>query len=170
MTPLGNEPSSSNSATPCCNRWSKHFRRCAPEITASSSRSEPRSPNAEFQADIAERRVRVPIEIIDGSVIVDGRSRYLAAKQLGVEQVPVIRAPLNGDDPVISTNQSKPVSNDSRSPNEKPIAHIKLSTVSTTNELCDCLFFVRSERRLGGVINLVLHAMRLHRRDTDARS
>ena len=56
---------------------------------------------AEFQADIAERGVRVPIEIIEGSVIVDGRSRYLAAKQLGVKQVPVIRAPLNGDDPVI---------------------------------------------------------------------
>ena len=29
MTSLGNEPSSSGSATPCCKRWSKHFRRCA---------------------------------------------------------------------------------------------------------------------------------------------
>ncbi len=56
---------------------------------------------AEFRADIAERGVRVPIEIIDGRIIVDGRSRYLAAKRLGVKRVPVIRAPLHGDDPVI---------------------------------------------------------------------
>lgn len=64
----------------------------------------PRMPpeqEAEFRADIAERGIRVPIEIIDRGVIVDGRSRYLAAKQLGIKQVPVIRAPLNGDDPVL---------------------------------------------------------------------
>ncbi|MFM9959947.1 MAG: DNA methyltransferase [Planctomycetaceae bacterium] len=64
----------------------------------------PRMPpeqDAEFRADIAERGIRVPIEIIDGGVIVDGRSRYLAAKQLGIKRVPVIRAPLNGDDPVL---------------------------------------------------------------------
>ncbi|MDZ4782517.1 MAG: ParB N-terminal domain-containing protein, partial [Planctomycetia bacterium] len=64
----------------------------------------PRMPpeqDAEFLADIAERGVRVPIEIIDGRVIVDGRSRYLAAKRLGIKRVAVIRAPLNGDDPVI---------------------------------------------------------------------
>ena len=61
----------------------------------------PRMPpeqDAEFRAEIAERGIRVPIEIIDGGVIVDGRSRYLAAKQLGIKRVPVIRAPLNGDD------------------------------------------------------------------------
>lgn len=57
--------------------------------------------DAEFRADIAERGVRVPIEIISGGIIVDGRSRYLAAKRLGIKRVPVIRAPLNGDDPVI---------------------------------------------------------------------
>ena len=64
----------------------------------------PRMPpeqDAEFRADIAEQGIRVPIEIIDGGVIVDGRSRYLAAKQLGIKRVPVIRAPLNGDDPVL---------------------------------------------------------------------
>ena len=61
----------------------------------------PPEQEAEFLADIAERGVRVPIEIIGGRVIVDGRSRYLAAKRLGVKRVPVIRAPLNGDDPVI---------------------------------------------------------------------
>ena len=44
---------------------------------------------------------RALLEIIDGGVIVDGRSRYLAAKQLGIKRVPVIRAPLNGDDPVL---------------------------------------------------------------------
>ena len=68
----------------------------------------PPEQDAEFQADIAERGVRVPIEIIDGSIIVDGRSRYLAAKQLGVKQVLVIRAPLNGDDPeTLRTSQSR---------------------------------------------------------------
>ncbi len=64
----------------------------------------PRMPpeqDADFRTDIAERGIRVPIEIIDGGVIVDGRSRYLAAKQLGIKRVPVIRAPLNGDDPVL---------------------------------------------------------------------
>ncbi|MBI5757305.1 MAG: DNA modification methylase [Planctomycetales bacterium] len=55
---------------------------------------------AEFQADIAERGIRVPIEIV-GTQIVDGRSRFLAAKKLGIEQVPVIDAPLHGDDPVL---------------------------------------------------------------------
>lgn len=56
---------------------------------------------AEFRADISERGIRVPIEIIDGRVIVDGRSRFLTAKRLGIQRVPVIQAPLNGDDPVI---------------------------------------------------------------------
>lgn len=57
--------------------------------------------DAEFRADILERGIRVPIEVIDGRIIVDGRSRYLAAKRLGIRSDPVIRAPLNGDDPVI---------------------------------------------------------------------
>ena len=64
----------------------------------------PRMPpeqSAEFQADIAERGIRVPIEIIAGRVIVDGRSRCLAAKRLGIQRVLVTRAPLNGDDPII---------------------------------------------------------------------
>jgi ParB-like chromosome segregation protein Spo0J len=56
--------------------------------------------SAEFQADIAERGIRVPIEVV-GTQIVDGRSRYLAATKLGIEQVPVIDAPLQGDDPVL---------------------------------------------------------------------
>jgi site-specific DNA-methyltransferase (adenine-specific) len=61
----------------------------------------PPDQDAEFRADIAERGIRVPIEVIDGRVIVDGRSRYLAAKRLGLKRVPVTAAPLNGDHPVI---------------------------------------------------------------------
>ena len=56
---------------------------------------------SDFRADIAESGIRVALEIIDGNIIVDGRSRYLAAKSLGMKDVPVIDAPLNGDDPVI---------------------------------------------------------------------
>ena len=55
---------------------------------------------AEFQADIAERGIRVPIEVV-GMQIVDGRSRYLAAKNLDLVHVPVVEAPLHGDDPVL---------------------------------------------------------------------
>lgn len=55
---------------------------------------------AEFRADIVERGIRVPIEVV-GSQVVDGRSRYLTAKSLGIEQVPVVEAPLQGDDPVL---------------------------------------------------------------------
>lgn len=58
------------------------------------------SQAAEFQTDIAERGIRVPIEVV-GTQIVDGRSRYLVAKRLGIEQVPVVDAPLHGDDPVL---------------------------------------------------------------------
>jgi DNA modification methylase/ParB-like chromosome segregation protein Spo0J len=56
---------------------------------------------AEFRADIRQRGIRVPIEILPGNLIIDGRSRWLAAKQLGIRRVPVIRAPLNGDSPVL---------------------------------------------------------------------
>jgi hypothetical protein len=60
-----------------------------------------RDQEVEFRADIQERGVRVPIEVIDGRIIVDGRSRWLAAKRLGITRVPVVSAPLNGDSPVI---------------------------------------------------------------------
>lgn len=43
----------------------------------------------------------MPIEVISGRVIVDGRSRWLAAKRLGIKRVPVVAAPLNGDPPVL---------------------------------------------------------------------
>ena len=55
----------------------------------------------QFESDVKARGIRVPIELTDGSTVVDGRSRYLAAKKLGLEQVPVIEAPLNGEDPVL---------------------------------------------------------------------
>jgi DNA modification methylase len=56
---------------------------------------------AEFRAYIRQRGVRVPIEVIQGNVIVDGRSRWLAAKRLGITQVPIVPAPLHGDSPVL---------------------------------------------------------------------
>jgi DNA modification methylase len=56
---------------------------------------------AEFLADIRQRGIRVPIEVIPGGVIVDGRSRWLAAKRLGIARVPIVLAPLNGDSPVV---------------------------------------------------------------------
>ncbi len=56
---------------------------------------------AEFESDIAARGIRVPIEIIDGNVVIDGRSRYLAAQKLGLYQVPVVDAPTSGEPPVL---------------------------------------------------------------------
>ncbi len=56
---------------------------------------------SEFEADVAARGIRVPIEIIDGNVVIDGRSRYLAAKKLGLEQVPIVDAKINDEDPVL---------------------------------------------------------------------
>jgi len=55
----------------------------------------------EFRADIQERGIRVPLEVVDGRIIIDGRSRWLAAKRLGIARVPVVAAPLNGDSPVL---------------------------------------------------------------------
>jgi DNA modification methylase len=60
-----------------------------------------RDQEREFRADIQERGIRVPLEVIDGRIIIDGRSRWLAAKRLGISRVPVVAAPLNGDSPVL---------------------------------------------------------------------
>jgi DNA modification methylase len=60
-----------------------------------------RDQEHEFHADIQERGIRVPLEVIDGRTIIDGRSRWLAAKRLGIARVPVVAAPLNGDPPVL---------------------------------------------------------------------
>ena len=56
---------------------------------------------AEFVADIEERGVLVPIEVISGNTIIDGRTRWLAAQQVGIGRVPIVEAPLNGLHPVI---------------------------------------------------------------------
>ena len=42
---------------------------------------------AEFVADIQERGVLVPIEVISGNIIIDGRTRWLAAQQVGIGRV-----------------------------------------------------------------------------------
>ena len=55
----------------------------------------------EFEADIQARGIRVPIEVIASNLIIDGRSRFLAAKKLGLTEVPIVDAPLGGDDPVL---------------------------------------------------------------------
>lgn len=55
----------------------------------------------EFHADIQQRGIRVPIEVVDRDIIIDGRSRWLAAKKLGISQVPVVEAPLLDDPPFI---------------------------------------------------------------------
>jgi DNA modification methylase len=55
----------------------------------------------DFVADIRERGVLVPIEVISGKTILDGRTRWMAAKRLGIRRVPVVAAPVNDTLPVI---------------------------------------------------------------------
>lgn len=61
----------------------------------------PRDQFTEFVADVGERGVLLPIEVIPGNIIIDGRTRWLAAKRLKLERVPIVDAPLNGLHPVI---------------------------------------------------------------------
>lgn len=57
---------------------------------------------AEFVADVRERGIKVAIEVEPGTrTILDGRCRWLAAREAELEKVPVIEAPLHGEDPVI---------------------------------------------------------------------
>ena len=56
---------------------------------------------AEFLADVRERGVLVPIELVSGRTIIDGRNRWMAAKKLGISRVPVVNAPINGTPQVI---------------------------------------------------------------------
>jgi len=53
----------------------------------------------DFYRDIAARGIKVPIEVLADGTIVDGRHRHRAALQLGMKQVPIVDAPLNGDEP-----------------------------------------------------------------------
>lgn len=61
----------------------------------------PRDQFVEFVADIRERGVLVPIEVIASGTILDGRTRWMAAKKLGLRHVPVVAAPVNNTHPVI---------------------------------------------------------------------
>jgi len=56
---------------------------------------------ASFREDIGQRGIKVPVEITRDNIIVDGRSRLLAAKALGIERVPVIEAPLGDESPFL---------------------------------------------------------------------
>ena len=60
------------------------------------------SQSSDFESDIQRRGIRVPIEVIDGNIIIDGRSRFLAARKLGIIQVPIVKAPIQpNEDPVL---------------------------------------------------------------------
>jgi hypothetical protein len=48
-----------------------------------------------------ERGIRVPLEVIYARVIVDGRSRFLAAKAVRLSRVPVVVALIGSDHPTI---------------------------------------------------------------------
>jgi len=51
----------------------------------------------QFYFDISARGIKVPLEILADGTIVDGHHRYRAARQLGLTEVPVIRALLGAD-------------------------------------------------------------------------
>jgi site-specific DNA-methyltransferase (adenine-specific) len=53
----------------------------------------------DFYNDVAARGIKVPLEILGDGTVVDGRHRLKAALALGMKLVPVLDAPLNGDQP-----------------------------------------------------------------------
>lgn len=55
----------------------------------------------DFYTDVAMRGIKVPLEVLANGTVVDGRHRLRAAVELGMEEVPVIDAPLNGDRPEV---------------------------------------------------------------------
>jgi len=55
----------------------------------------------DFYNDVAARGIKVPLEILADGTVVDGRHRLKAALALGMKMVPVLDAPLNGDQPDI---------------------------------------------------------------------
>src|SRR5262249_44654438 len=62
----------------------------------------PEQAFAEFVADVKERGVLDAVELLPGTdVILDGRSRWLAAQEAGRDTVPVTDAALDGLDPVV---------------------------------------------------------------------
>lgn len=55
----------------------------------------------DFYNDIALRDIKVPLEVLADGTVVDGRHRLKAAIKLGMKEVPIIDAPLNGDKPEV---------------------------------------------------------------------
>ncbi len=53
----------------------------------------------DFYADVAMRGIKVPLEILADGTVLDGRHRLRAAIELGMKEVPIVDAPLNGDNP-----------------------------------------------------------------------
>ena len=53
----------------------------------------------DFYTDVAMRSIKVPLEVLADGAVVDGRHRLRAAIELGMREVPVVDAPLNGDSP-----------------------------------------------------------------------
>lgn len=93
----------------------------------------PRDQFAEFVADIRERGVLVPIEVVAGKTILDGRTRWMAAKKLGIRQVPVVTAPVNNTHPVIymlrAASQRRHLTDDQRA----CLAQEEMEFLSTIN-------------------------------------
>lgn len=54
---------------------------------------------SDFYADIAFRGIKVPLEVLGDGTVIDGRHRLKAALELNLLEVPIVDAPLNGDDP-----------------------------------------------------------------------
>jgi len=55
----------------------------------------------DFYTDVALRGIKVPLEVLADGTVVDGRHRLRAALELGMKEVPIIDAPLNGDNPEV---------------------------------------------------------------------
>ncbi len=55
----------------------------------------------DFYNDIAMRGIKEDIEVLADGIILDGRHRFKAALELGIEKVWIRPAPLNGDDPEV---------------------------------------------------------------------
>ncbi|MCL0092083.1 MT-A70 family methyltransferase [Dehalococcoidia bacterium] len=55
----------------------------------------------EFYTDIVMRGIKVPLEVLADGTVVDGRHRLRAAIELGMKEVPIVDAHLNGDSPEV---------------------------------------------------------------------
>jgi N6-adenosine-specific RNA methylase IME4 len=55
----------------------------------------------DFYTDIGLRGIKVPLEVLGDGTVVDGRHRLKAALELAMKKVPVVDAPLNGDNPEV---------------------------------------------------------------------